>query len=96
MSHQLNCLQQEDLCWSKVKRANCPTESQWGYCHRFLSYTNSLVHFFRENFVFCEKDSNLLVIFHTSVFQVKNVPDPYQVNWHLVTGNGFLTPICTL
>ena len=35
MSHQLNCLQQEDLCWSKVKRANCPTESQWGYCHRF-------------------------------------------------------------
>jgi hypothetical protein len=26
-----------------------------------------------------------------------NVPIlPYEVNWHLVTGNGSLTPICSL
>ena len=25
-----------------------------------------------------------------------NVPYPYEVNWHLVTGNGSLTPICSL
>ena len=24
------------------------------------------------------------------------VPYPYEVNWHLVTGNGSLTPICSL
>ena len=25
-----------------------------------------------------------------------NVPNPYEVNWQLVTGNGSLTPICFL
>ena len=25
-----------------------------------------------------------------------NVPYPYEVNWHLVTGNGSLIPICSL
>jgi hypothetical protein len=25
-----------------------------------------------------------------------NVPYPYEVNWQLVTGNGSLTPICSL
>jgi hypothetical protein len=25
-----------------------------------------------------------------------NVPYPYEVNWHLVKGNGSLTPICSL
>ena len=25
-----------------------------------------------------------------------NVPYPYEVNWHLVTGNGSLTRICSL
>ena len=25
-----------------------------------------------------------------------NVPYPYEVNWKLVTGNGSLTPICSL
>ena len=63
MSHQLNC-----LVGQKLKGQTVPLSHSGGIVTDF-NLTQILLLLFWGNF--CEKDSNLLVIFHTSVFQVK-------------------------